>query len=85
MRLITIRYFHLWKNVVLKGYLWKLRFNRYCIKIDGRQNNFFHRDLEEIIYMHKPKGFVEDTPKVCLLKKPYLSFEVSTYNKSIYG
>jgi hypothetical protein len=30
---------------------------------------FLHGDLEEIIYMEQPEGFVEDKSKVCLFKK----------------
>lgn len=32
-------------------------------------NDFFHGDLKDKIYMEKLEGFVEDTSKVCLLKK----------------
>jgi hypothetical protein len=30
---------------------------------------FLHGDLEEIIYMEQPNGFVENKSKVCLFKK----------------
>lgn len=43
---------------------YNLGFEQMDVKI-----NFLHGDLKEIIYMKKPKGFVEDKVNICLLKK----------------